>query len=352
MKGQEGFPMTPNGPEQSGDSDVWVDRERARAVGKRVRERDFVERGLGVMIAGRPPLDDVPLIDYYFFLDSVLFDFRGFDMVVDGEDLHGADAFFTLARRQVEHDPHFFTAERLAGIRAQEFLAAFSLTGRPEESTLRRGEERAALLRDAARRLLAGFEGHAAHLLARTEGYLRRADGAGLMDILQEFAGYQDPHFKKGFMLVKSLESLGLYRVVDRENLFVPVDYHLMRVALRSGMVRVGPELAEWLRERRPAMPAQDERIRAAVKQAFKTVEETSAMDIFVMDELFWTLGRSCCHYARSPRCHACDFTECTVMRSFDYPCPGQCPLSGVCGGSTDAGLASLFETNVETVYY
>lgn len=335
-----------------GNESVWVDAAQSQVIGERIRRLALPRHDMGVFLGGQPALSTRRLIDYYFYLNSLLFDFRGFDIVIDDQDLHGADAFFTLSRRQAERDPEWFTAGRLATVTEADVQSLYSVSGDPAECAIPRPAERADLLRDAAERLLRDHRGEAANLLETTEGRLRREDGKGLAELLGEYAGYRDPHFKKGFMLVKTLETLGLYRVLDRENLFIPVDYHLMRVALRAGMIEVSPTVGAHLRTRRPASDELDEEIRGAVKLAYKIVEEQSGLDIFGMDELFWTLGRSCCHYSRPPRCHACDFTRCTVMRSFEYQCPGLCPLSGVCRGSGDVVYSSLYETQVTTVFY
>ena len=332
----------------SGAGAIWEAPAQCRLIGERLGQVAWPRREFGVLLGGQPPLAPRRLVDYYFFLSALLFDFRGFDVVVDGRALSGADAFFTLARRKAAREPDFFTAKRLADVSPAEVDGLFSVG----EVRLRRNDERAAVLRDMAGRLLQEFDGESAVLLAATAGRLRDAAGGGLMDRLELFAGYADPHFKKGFVLVKTLEALGVWWAADREHLFIPVDYHLLRVALRAGMVEVEPALAEALRQRQPASGALDDALRGAVKLAYKQVEAASGLDIFLMDELFWTLGRSCCHYGRPPRCHACDFTHCSVMRSFSYTCAGQCPLSGVCRGSQDTAYAALHETQVTTIYY
>jgi hypothetical protein len=334
--------------EVDGVESIWGAPAQCRLIGERLRENAWERREYGVLLGGQPPLAPRRLADYYFFLCALLFDFRGFDIVLDGRELSGADAFFTLARRRVEREPEFFTAARLQGVTPADLDAVFSAG----DVCLRRNDERAAVLRDAASRLLRDFAGDSANLLAATGGRLRHASGSGLMDRLEAFAGYADPHFKKGFVLVKTLEGLGAWRAEDREHLFIPVDYHLLRVALRAGMVEVEPALAEALRRKEPAGEQLDAALRGAVKTAYKQVEQASGIDIFTLDELFWTLGRSCCHYGRPPRCHACDFTHCSVMRSFNYECPGRCPLSGVCRGSLDPDYAALYETQLTTIYY
>jgi hypothetical protein len=71
-----------------------------------------------------------------------------------------------------------------------------------------------------------------------------------------------------------------------------------------------------------------------------------------VLDEIFWTIGRSCCHYARPPRCATCDFTDCSVMKSFDYECPGRCPLATTCLGAREKLYRTFFEPRLVTTYY
>jgi hypothetical protein len=124
-------------------------------------------------------------------------------------------------------------------------------------------------------------------------------------------------------------------------------------MALRTGMVTVSDaDLAEQLRSQSPASEDDDWEIRDVIKHAYKELEQGSGIDVFMLDEIFWTIGRSCCHYARPPRCASCDFTDCSVMKSFDYDCPGRCPLATTCLGARDELYRGLFEPRLVTTYY
>ena len=179
------------------------------------------------------------------------------------------------------------------------------------------------------------------------------ARGTGLLDRLVRFQGYNDPHLKKAFVLVKALTGLGLFQPTDREQLFIPVDYHLIRMALRTGLVTITDRaLADQLRSRSPASQDDDWELRQVIKLAYKQLEQAAGIDVFVLDEMFWTMGRSCCHYSRPPRCTGCDFTDCSVITSFSYRCPGSCPLATVCQGARDEAYRCLFEPQLVTTYY
>ena len=332
---------------------VTVNESRCAQLALRLRELDLQTDQYATIESALPGLPPPQLREYYFFLCALLFDFKGMHAVLDVREYLGSDLFFALAGREARRDPRAFSVERMARITAEEFGTIFSADRDPAHPSTSRGAERARLLRETADALRERYGGSLEALLQESEGYLRRQDGNGLLDALSALPGYYDPHLKKAFVLLKIWQRLGLWEARDQHNLFIPVDYHLLRVALRSGIVRV--QSAGWqqrLRDKAAATVEEEEQIRAAVKQAYKRVEELSGVDVFTLDELFWTLGRSCCHHDRPARCAACDRTYCSVTRSFEYACPGHCPLPGVCAGADDEAYRGLFEPVIETVYY
>ncbi|OYT56351.1 MAG: hypothetical protein B6U76_04010, partial [Desulfurococcales archaeon ex4484_217_2] len=64
-----------------------------------------------------------------------------------------------------------------------------------------------------------------------------------LIDRLKTFRAYEDPVEKKSFLLVKFLERRGIFKPIDKENLHVPVDNHLVRIAFRLGIVKLDREI-------------------------------------------------------------------------------------------------------------
>lgn len=332
---------------------VTMDEARCTSLAQRLKELSLRTTGYAAIEGSLPGLDPARLREYYFFLCALLFDFRGMWATWNGREYQGTELFFALAQREVTHNPQAFSAMRMATITTEQFDAIFSVDHDPSRPSSTRGAERARLLRETAQALQARHAGSLERLLTESEGCLRRADGKGLLDVFSTLPGYCDPHLKKAFVLLKIWQRLGLWQARDKQNLFIAVDYHLLRVALRSGMVRVQDEvLAQRLCDRMPSTSQEEEAIRAPVKLAYKRIEELSGIDVFILDEIFWTIGRSCCYFERPPRCAECDLTRCSVRLSFTYACPGRCPLTGVCAGSCDSALRDLFEPMLQTIYY
>jgi hypothetical protein len=292
-------------------------------------------------------------LEYCFFLTAVLFDTRGLDGNVDGKELYGSDYFFAAAMKKFKEDPEFFTPERMRQITPEGLNAIFSPYGKPENTLIRRSEERVEILRDCAEKLLDKYDGSVSGLLQLTEGHLTRLDKLGLIDLLAEFKGYEDPHFKKGFLLLMIYDKYNLFKIKDRENLFVPVDYHLQRVALRSGIVRVVDKNLEKKLKNREVVDEKDEfEIRDYVKRSYKIVERSSGIETFDLNQIFWNLGRSCCHYSYDPRCNKCPKTHCSLEQSLDYKCEGRCPIANACMATCEAEMRKLFEPTLKTTYY
>ena len=97
-----------------------------------------------------------------------------------------------------------------------------------------------------------------------------------MLALLAEFEAYADPLEKKSFLFCKIAARRGWLRAADPEKWEVCADNVLMRLALRSGLVRDGPV----------------EEVRAATRDAFKRVAERAGMSPPVLDDLLWELGR------------------------------------------------------------
>jgi len=293
-------------------------------------------------------------LDYFFFTSMLLFDFKNMRATLaDGKTIKGTDLFYHLAKRAGEEQPDFWSAAHLASITPEAFSAAFSLGHDATQPDVPRMDERHAMIQQAAQALLEDYQGTSAELL-RQHPSLRTADGRGLLDVVGgRFAGYQDPLHKKIFVCLKAYDAARLWQAADPENLLMPVDYHVIRLALRNGIISVEDgALAAKLRSEEPATAAEEQQIRQAVIEAFTEIIRVSGVSVFLIDEIYWLVGRSCCDYSRPPRCKTCDFTDCTVQPGFGYACPGNCPLATHCLGAQDLAYSSLLEPNIKTTYY
>ena len=329
---------------------VEVDKSACSAVASRVAgikirmpEASLVARGLDRELALR----------VLFFFSVINYDTRGLEGLVKGELVRGSNFLLRKLLELAEKDPGILDPSGLAHLDLAEFMSWFGPPGKA--AVPRRPAERVILLRDAATKLLKYYDGSVSALLEACEG--RVGGPGGLRERLSVFKAFDDPLAKKTMVFAILAKLEGLWEPVDPENITIGVDYHLQRVALRSGMVVVLDKgLLSKLLCRRFVSAEEHHAIRSACLEAYKLVGELSGLSQLEVDQLFWHLGRSCCHYKHEPVCGPrtpCAYRiRCSLVKATDYACPGACPLDGVCRASLEPEMTRLMEPKVITYYY
>jgi len=292
-------------------------------------------------------------LNYLFLMCTLLFDLKGLGGKVGKEWLHGSEYLFAAMRKRTKTYPALSDPSTLATVNMKEIAHLIANTGSGANNFNKRSVERAEILKATASRLVRDYRGNVSNLIETSEGLLVRKDHKGLIQLMQELEGYADPHFKKGFVFLKFITRLGFFEAIDKENLYVPMDYHVMRVALRTGIIEVKHEdLKRKLKDKLPASSEDDFCIRESAKNALKTIEKTSSFDAFDLDDIFWNIGRSHCHYSHEPMCKTCPGVQCTFESLLNYKCQGKCLLDGVCRGSSTETYRRLMEPSISTTYY
>ncbi|MEN2999284.1 MAG: hypothetical protein ABDH61_01735 [Acidilobaceae archaeon] len=242
---------------------------------------------------------------------------------VEGRSYHGAELLYKLGSMKFRDDRGFFEAGRLARIRlsdVEEWLTWGGRLRRPPDL-----EVRAELLRDIGEKLLKLYDGDPFQLVLEARGRLREGT-RGLIGDLKAFKAFQDPVEKKALLLAKFLERRGVLQILDQHNKEVPVDNHLVRIALRAGLVRVDEESLEKIAGGVELSEEEDVMIRYATRIAYKEVATRGAIDPFLLDDLLWSFGRSCCLRER-PVCRGSCSQACAAVAG----CNGGCSLSSLC---------------------
>lgn len=292
--------------------------------------------------------------NYWLYITAICQSTRTFEGTINGRWLRGWDYLVEASRRCTED----FRTERILAYGAEELRRLLSDDVDAVSSPIDRVEERLEQLHDCARRLGDDYDGEAMGVYERSGGWL--TGEGGLLALLSEFRAYSDPLQKKSVLLAGMLHEIGVWPLRDPENLKVAMDYHAMRVALRSGMVEVlDSGLARDLREQKPVSEETNQAVRTAVSEACDVVVREAELSVFAFDKLIWHLGRSCCFYEHEPICGlarglgACfKRDKCTFVQATTYLCPGVCVFDGVCRGSRDQTYRSYWETNVYTAHY
>ena len=290
----------------------------------------------------------------WFFLVAICQATRTLQGEIDGRWVRGWDYMVRAARQAMRVEPDYFTAPRLLHATGDTLQALFSDKGVPQSSTLDRIAERLAQWQDASQLLLRRYGRDVMNLYHAAGHRLQGEDG--ILARLAEFQAYSDPVEKKSFLLVMFAQRSGAWQVQDIENLKVAIDYHIMRIALRSGMVLVqDADLQARIKAKQPVTAGQDNQIREAVREACDLLVQQSQHSVFEVDNILWMMGRNCCFYDYEPICgaHSCWRQEqCTFIRSIDYACPNLCLFDGLCLGSRDQAYRSYWETTIYTQYY
>jgi len=215
-----------------------------------------------------------------------------------------------------------------------------------------RGAERAALMKDVASTLVGLFGGDAMVLYARSN---RKIGGqAGFLEQIDAFRAYrEDPLRKKSNVLVQELVREGIVEFLDVSDVAPAIDYHIMRLYLRSG--RVLPTAAavfEHLRvaERSETRLRLDKLLREATAEALRYTAFYAGLTVPVVNYIEWQIGRARCHDQR-PNC----LGECTLSEAdadVIRLSPSACPYAGFCPALVDPQWGELREPILQKAYY
>ncbi len=229
-------------------------------------------------------------------------------------------------------------------------LKAFSPDGNPAHCTLNRIGERAGMLTEICRALKERFNSKVSGLIDEAEGRLIN-EGKGLYESLPAFTAFSDPLKKKISFFVKLAVDAGVLFIRDPENLVPIMDYHMQRVLLRMGCIRLkGGVVEKALSERKPM--DSDREVRDACVEAMRIIALESGHGILKMNDFFWPLGRSCCHETTLCRDHACLKSPCTFGRMVALKEHKECLFQDVCRASSEEQFMNLWEPMADTHYY
>ncbi|RLE54801.1 MAG: hypothetical protein DRJ26_01510 [Candidatus Methanomethylicota archaeon] len=292
-------------------------------------------------------------VNYFFFMVAIdhRTGFEGvpFEGLVEGEMFSGAMLLWRLGKLKFDEDPEFFTPKRMVSVTASE-VADWLKVEKPYPREVWDPDVRAFLLRDAATRLVEEYGGSALNLIRASRGFLFN-NGEGLVERLRKFRAYEDPVGKKSFLLVKFLERRAFISIVDEDNLEVPVDNHLSRVALRLGLVSVDEDTLDKIMRREEFTPAEDYAMRMRIKEAYKLTSAFAKIKPTLLDDFLWLLGKTCCSQETPVCAFGCSRDRCPLLDLIG-DCRGECILAPVCRARSDPKLQLLPEHKFTNTWY
>jgi hypothetical protein len=299
-----------------------------------------------------------PTLAANFFFFMVAIDHRThpagktYKGMVKGSELVGAELLWALAKTRLDEDPIFFSPQKLSSVSVNEIIDTFRVT-KPREVQVAGPSERAALLRDSATKLQRDFAGSILNMISASMGWLLREDGKGILQLLRRFEAYKDPMNKKSFLLIKFLERRSFIDIKDPANLHVPVDIILLRLALRTGMVKVLDKILDQkIRLNTVVTQEEHQMLRDFTLEAFDEVAHSLKMSPTRLDDILWEFGRVHCQVP-NPICDGLpsqsDRRPYRMIRSGPV---GECPFGQGCAGYQKPEIWELKEPNFKTVFY
>ena len=226
------------------------------------------------LLAGYQPPDfaHVPSADAALFLCAIdnRTGYREAHLVSGRGPFEGSELLWELGVLAERRRPGLLSAASLRAIGGEDVAELFRADG----ETVADPGQRARLWRDAAGRLLAEHSGSAEVLIADAGGLL--GGPRGLLALLAPIEAYADPLAKKSFLFAKICERRGWLEVADPGSWQVCADNVLMRLALRSGLVAIGPR----------------DSVRAETRAALAALAERAGVSPPILDDLLWELGR------------------------------------------------------------
>lgn len=271
-----------------------------------------------------PPLNHPQAIEFFFFVCMHQFGFWTGDKwtgyieplygTIDGKKTKGSDLLWKVSMRALKKNPDVFSPEHLAEITQEELLEEIFA----DDSGPIPFPDRFIRL-DLTRTFGKWFVEEE----IKPSDIVRSAQRAGkplsrLLDRLRKIPGYsEDPLEKKNLLLAMAMANRPekFIEAKDFYNWLPVVDYHLMRVALRLGLVDLHKnEIDE--NEKRQFVSAEVEKdIRTSVYDALIFLIRESGRGMPFIDELMWS-ARKYCPEMEEPDCSKCVFTNVCKKRT------------------------------------
>jgi hypothetical protein len=217
---------------------------------------------------------------------------------VGGESVKGSSFLDRSVRSMVESNPEFFRSENLADFTLDKFHQLFGDGIFPDE------DERYAIAKDFIDRTI-GARGKSLDAIWREDA---GETIEGFHGILDETLGFHDELCKKSEMFVKFMYYQGIWKAKDSENIVPPLDYHLMNISIKAGLIKINDaKLLAKLINREPLTPKENHLIRINSIAAYDRLENKFNVNPYHLDDVVWAESRGHCQ-STAPTCGECVF--------------------------------------------
>ncbi|NPD86418.1 hypothetical protein HNS38_16720 [Lentimicrobium sp. L6] len=168
---------------------------------------------------------------------------------------------------------------------------------------------------------------------------------------LKHTVAYSDHLQKKTSFLMKLLEDAKLIQFSNHQDLIPIMDYHMQRVLLRTGCVEVLDNDLKFALQNKLRLQNEQE-LRVACISAMKQIAQHSGYSVFKMNDVFYTMGLSCCNQEALCQKGSCEKAPCTLALAVELDQHQQCIFEACCKGKNDEDYRKYWQPQVNTHYY
>ncbi len=325
---------------------IIVNTEQSRRIGEIVGELDFKADFLERKFLRLPVSNEIKTAMYYY---AVGICHQTYHLANPNLNLFGWDfleyGFMEIAMQK----PKLLDAHYLVQLSPSDLIPLikpfFAEDHKAEKCTLDTLEERAELWLDMAQFIAKTKNNHLKFISNSKD------DAKYFYHQLPQTTAYSDPLQKKSSFFMKLLEDSGLAHFGKDQELIPIMDYHMQRVLLRSGCVEVVDEKLKHSLQNREAIES-DKEIREACIASMKIIAKTAGYSIFKMNDVFYTMGRSCCNETMLCESHKCEKSPCTLTLAVELGKHEHCIFQDICKGATDNDYRQYWQPQVITHFY
>jgi hypothetical protein len=231
--------------------------------------------------------------------------------LVQGESLRGSMYMWRRMRVALDQGELPLEADALARVSEDDLRRVFvDDDGRmPLQPAL---SDRVENLRDLGRRLGEEWNGQFHNVVVAANGSLQ-----AFAELSATFRAFDDPVRK--LTMVNAIMLAGSGLVEFDQDPFPGIDYHLIKQALRQGLVVPDRALARKLAQAEFLDESESLELRMATLDALVQVANLAQISTAVLDNLYWTNKRICSE--REPSCAICPFgDQCLKRTEFALP--------------------------------
>jgi hypothetical protein len=325
---------------------LTVNREQSEKIGRLIGKLNFRDEFLKRKFLNLNINDELKAAMYYY---SVGICHQTYHLANPKLKLYGWDfleyGFVEIAQQK----PELLQAEflvQLTNTKLIELIKPFFAEDHdPHKCTLDTLDERAELWLEMARFIIKQRGNHLDFINSSNH------KAAYFYQQLPQTIAYSDPLQKKTSFFMKLLEDSKLIGFGKNQDLIPIMDYHMQRVLLRSACIEVHDEQLKYSLQNREAIES-DQEIREACIAAMKIIAQTAGLSIFKMNDVFYTMGRSCCN--EKPLCefHSCEKSPCTLSLAVELGNHEKCIFQDICKGAINKDYRKYWQPQVHTHFY